>query len=139
MSRLTATIPFDKISKIKVYVNAGHKSLTKIKRDLGCDYLLNAGLFDLDSFQPMNLLVSGGIAYAKSTGKFGMSFFDEHAVLSYENQVKYPEHVSAYPCLLKSGGKAFCRAPAGLGGKRGRSAIGYGTHALVLYLSLIHI
>lgn len=133
MSRLTATIPFDKIAKIKIYINSGKKSMAKIKRDLGCDYLINAGLFDMASFRPINLLVSGGVVYSKSTGKTGMSFFDEHAKLSYENQVKYPEHVSGYPCLLKSGKKAFSSIPVGLGGRRGRSAIGYGTHALVLH------
>lgn len=133
MSCLTTAIPFTKIEKIKIYVNSNRKSMPKIKRDLGCDYLINAGLFDMNTFKPMNMLVADGKLLSSSPGKIGMSFFDEHVVLSYENQVKYPDHVSGYPCLLKKGGKAFNSTPAGLGGKRGRSAIGYGTHAVVLY------
>lgn len=133
MSKLVATIPFDRIDKIKIYINSERKSMSTIKRNLGCDYILNAGLFNMDTFQPINMLVSDGKTYAASPGKNGMSFLDEHAVLSYENQVKYPEHVSGYPCLLKDGKKAFNGTPAGLGGKRGRSAFGYGTHAIVLY------
>lgn len=132
MSRLTATIPFDKIAKIKIYINSGKKSMAKIKRDLGCDYLINAGLFHMKSFTPVNHLVAGGITYSSGKGMTGMSFFDERAVLSYENQVKYPDHVSGYPCLLKGGKKAYTTVPAGVEGCRGRSAIGYGTHAIVL-------
>lgn len=132
MSRLTAAIPFDKIAKIKIHVNSGRKSMAKIKRDLGCDYLINAGLFNMRSFLPVNQLVANGITYATAKGMTGMSFFDERAVLSYENNVKYPDHVSGYPCLLKDGKKAYTAVPAGIEGCRGRSAIGYGTHAVVL-------
>ncbi len=132
MSKLFTYVPFDKISKIKIYVNSGQKSMAQIKRDLGCDYLVNAGLFHMNTFKPVNRLVSGGVTYAGATGMTGMSFVDEHAVLSYDNQAKYPEHVSGYPVLLQGGKQAFSTVPAGLEGRRGRSAIGYGTHAFVL-------
>ena len=133
MSVLTATIPFTKISKIKIYVNSNRKTMAQIKRDLGCDYLINAGLYDMKTFKPMNMLVSDGKTLANSKGKYGMSFCDNSITLTYENKTLSPEHVSGYPCLLKDGQKAFNATPAGLGGKRGRSAIGYGTHAIVLY------
>ena len=132
MSKLTAAIPFSQIAKIKIYINSGRKSMAKIKRDLGCDYLINAGLFNMKTFRPVNRLVANGKTLASAPGMIGMSFSDAHAALSYENQVKYPEHVSGYPCLLKSGKKAWTAVPAGLEGRRGRSAIGYGTHAVVL-------
>ena len=132
MSRQVAAIPFDKISKIKIYVNSGRKSMAKIKRDLGCDYLINAGFFDMKKFKPINMLVANGEILARSPGKFGMSFSGAHAALSYENQVKYPDHVSGYPCLLRGGKKDYTVVPAGVEGCRGRSAIGYGTHAVVL-------
>ena len=132
MSRLTVAIPFDKIAKIKIYVNSSKKSMSKIKRDLGCDYLINAGFFDMKRFTPINMLVANGETLARSPGKFGMSFFDEHIKLSYENQAKYPDHVSGYPCLLRGGKKDYTVVPAGVEGCRGRSAIGYGTHAIVL-------
>lgn len=133
MSVLTATIPFSKIEKIEIYVNSGRKSKAKIKRDLGCDYLINAGLYTRETFKPENLLVVDGKTLSSSKGKFGMSFCNENITLSYENQTLSPYHVSGYPCLLHKGQKAFTSTPSGLGGQRGRSAIGYGTHAVVLY------
>ena len=133
MSALKATIPFGEISKIKIYVNSNRKTMSQIKRDLGCDFLINAGLFDMNTFKPMNMLVSDGKTLANSKNKYGMSFCDDSITLTYENETLSPEHVSGYPCLLKNGEKAFNATPSGLGGKRGRSAIGYGTYAVVLY------
>ena len=133
MSVLNTAIPFTKISKIKIYVNSNRKTMAQIKRDLGCDYLINAGLYNMTTFKPMNMLVSDGDTLANSKGKYGMSFCDGSITLTYENNTLSPEHVSGYPCLLKDGQKAFSATPSGLGGKRGRSAIGYGTHAIVLY------
>ena len=133
MSKLTATIPFTKIKKTDIYVNYSKKSMSQIKKELGCDYLINAGLFNMKTFKPINRLVVNGQTLSDGKGMFGFSFSDDKVVLSYENQVNYPDHVSGYPCLLKSGKKAFTSDPSGLGGKRGRTAIGYGTHALVLF------
>lgn len=133
MSKLTATIPFTKIEKTDIYINYSRKSMAQIKKELGCDYLINAGLFNMKTFKPVNKLVSNGQTLSDGKGMFGFSFSDEKVVLSYENQVNYPDHVSGYPCLLKAGKKAFTSDPSGLGGKRGRTAIGYGTHALVLF------
>lgn len=133
MSVLTATIPFSKVEKIKIYVNSGRKTKAKIKKDLGCDYLINAGLYTRKTFTPENLLVVDGKTLSNSKGKYGMSFCNGSATISYENQTLSPDHVSGYPCLLLKGQKAFTSTPSGLGGSRGRSAIGYGTHAIVLY------
>lgn len=133
MSKLTTTIPFTKIDKIDIYVNSKKKSMDKIKKELGCDYLINAGLFQMNTFKPINKLVADGKVLSNANGMLGFSFNGNKTVLSYENNVNYPEHVSGYPCLLKSGQKAYTSTPAGLSGRRGRSAIGYGTHALVLY------
>lgn len=133
MSKMTATIPFTKIKKTDIYVNYARKSMSQIKKELGCDYLINAGLFNMKTFKPINRLVVNGQTLSDGRGMFGFSFSDDKVVLSYENQVNYPDHVSGYPCLLKAGKKAFTSDPSGLGGRRGRSAIGYGTHAIVLF------
>lgn len=132
MQNLVTNIPLKKIAKVKIYVNAERKTMDQIKREIGCDYMINAGLFNMQTFAPINVLVSGGHTLAYNGGKLGFSFFDEACVLSYDNNVKYPEHVSGYPCLIHDGKKAFDAIPAGLEGHRGRSAMGITKDSLIL-------
>ncbi|MEG2576049.1 MAG: phosphodiester glycosidase family protein [Christensenella sp.] len=132
MNNLVTRIPLSKITRIEIYINSGRKKMAAIKKELGCRYIINAGLFDMRTFAPMNLLVHGGRQYAKQGGKFGMSFDGAKVLLSYDNSVKYPEHVSGYPCLIKGSEKAYERVPSGLEGKRGRSAIGLSEKDMIL-------
>ena len=41
---MICTIPKGKIKKIAVCVNTGKKTMAQIKRELGCQYILNGGL-----------------------------------------------------------------------------------------------
>lgn len=132
MQNLVTNIPINRIAKIKIFVNTGHKTMAQIKRDIRCDYMINGGLFNMHTFQPVNVLVSDGKTLACNGGKLGFSFLDETCALSYDNNVKYPEHVSGYPCLINNGKKAFSVTPAGLEGQRGRSAIGLTKDSLIL-------
>lgn len=133
MSKMTATIPFTKIKKVEIYVNSKKKSMSQIQAELKCDYLINAGLYSMSTFKAMNKLIVNNKIIANSPDKLGMSFSGNKIALSYDNNVNYPYHVSGYPCLLKDGKKSFTKTPSGLGGSRGRSAIGYGTYGIVLY------
>lgn len=132
MVNLVTAIPFANIEKISIYINSGRKTMAQIKRELGCDYIINAGLFNMATFRPMNYLVSDGRILSSNGGKFGFSFNGSVACLSYDNNVNYPHHVSGYPCLIKDGEKAFSKTPAGLEGHRGRSAAGITKDALIL-------
>lgn len=129
---MIAKIPLDQIEKATIYVNTGRKTMAQVKQALGCDYIINAGLFNMTTFKPMNHLVVGGKVLSKSLGKTGMSFNGSKIMLSYDNQVNYPDHVSGYPLLVASGKKQNYTTPSGLSGSRPRSVIGLTKDAFVM-------
>jgi len=132
MSGLTSVIPFEQISKIDLYINNAKKTMDTIKRETGCDYIINAGLFNLNTFAPMGILVKDGKRLTNGKDQYGYAFKDGKAVYSYDNNVNWPDFVSAYPVLLANGKQAFTSAPAGLDGNRGRSAVGITKDSLIL-------
>lgn len=125
---MIAQIPLNQISKAKPYVNTKRKSMSQIKAEIGCDYIINGGLFDMSTFKPMNHLVVDGKILSKSLGKTGASFKNtEDGVeieLSYDNQIGWDDHVSGYPLLVANGKIVNFITPQGLEGVRPRSCIG---------------
>lgn len=133
---MIARIPLNQIEDAGIYVNTDRKSLAQIKKGTGCDYIINAGLYKMKTFKPENHLVVGGKVLSKSLGKTGMSFKQTpdgvKIVLSYDNQVNFPDHVSGYPMLIASGKIQPFTTPVGLGGNRPRSVIGLTKDAFVM-------
>lgn len=132
MIGLTAKIALRDIKKITIYTNPQKKTMAAIKKELGCDYIMNAGLFNMTTFKPQNMLTVGGKALSAGGNPFGFSFNGSAVAFSYENDVKYPDFIGAYPCLIRNGKKDFPSAPLGLSGDRGRSAIGVTKDCLVM-------
>lgn len=125
---MIAQIPLSRIAKAKPYVNTKRRSMSQIKAEIGCDYIINGGLYDMGTFKPMNHLVVDGKALAWSPGKTGASFKNtEDGVLielSYDNQLGWNDHVSGYPVLVQNGKINNFTTPKGLEGVRPRSCIG---------------
>lgn len=111
------------ISKITVYINSNYQSLANIKKSLGCDYIMNAGLFNMTTFKPVSGLVSDGKIYYKPT-TFGIAFKNNEAIFSYANNVNASYYLDGYPCIIRNGKQDYSVVPSGLGGERGRSALG---------------
>ena len=89
------------------------------------DFLFNAELFDFDTRKPASDVVSCGSAH-RLTENFGIAFpGNKSAVFCYKNNVGAKDYVGAYPVLIRNG-KCESSVPAGLGGIRGRTAIGVG-------------
>ena len=132
MRSMVAKIPMSQITRVALYVNVGRKTMAQVKAELGCQYLINAGLFDLNTFRPMNLLIKDGKKLAGAGGKFGYSMQESSIAFSYDNNVMFSDHVSGYPCLVRNGAIERCADPAGLSGYRARSAIGLTSDSLLL-------
>lgn len=111
------------VKRYEIYVNSSKRSLSQIKTALGCDYIMNAGLFDMTTFKPVSGLTVGCCTMYKSD-VYGIAFRNGEAVFSYANNVMAPYWIGAYPCLIRNGKQDFTSIPYGLGGQRGRSAIG---------------
>ncbi len=97
------------------------------------DFLFNAELFDFDTRKAASDVVSGGVVHRLTEG-YGIAFPDnKSAVFSYKNNVGAADYVGAYPVLVRNG-KAETAIPAGISGRRGRTAIGVSDSTLFIAL-----
>lgn len=129
---MIAKIPFEAIERVSIYINSGKKKLSEIKKETGADYLINAGLYNMKSFTPINMLTVRGKVLSRGGNPYGYAFSGSTITFSYDNGVKYPDFIGSYPLLIANGKQAFDSIPSGLGGDRGRSAIGLTGNDLVL-------
>lgn len=121
---MVTVIPKSKITKISVYVNTKRQSMSQIKKALGCQYILNAGLFNLSTFKPINHLTVDGKVLSATANPYGYGIKGTDVIFSYANNVNAPTFLGAYPVLVREGLSLNEKAPAGLDGYRHRSAIG---------------
>ncbi len=112
------------------------KSASKrIAKSLGRapDFLMNAELFDVKTRVAASDVVTNGVQVRLTEG-YGFAFPENRtAVFSYKNNVGAKDYVGAYPVLVRNG-KAEKSVPAGIGGRRGRTALGLSSDALHVIL-----
>ncbi len=121
---MICTIPKSCIRKIAIYVNTGKKTMAQIKRELGCQYILNGGLFRTASFAPVNHLTVDGKVLSANGNPYGYGISGTSLTFSYGNNVKAPTFLGAYPVLVRDGKATGDPAPEGLGGYQHRSCVG---------------
>ena len=98
------------------------------------DLFMNAELFETETRQPASDVVCGGKVHRLTEG-YGIAFVDNvKPVFSYKNNVNAKDYIGAYPVLIRNG-KMETSEPSGIGGTRGRTAIGVGKGNL--YIALI--
>lgn len=119
-------------TKGKETVKSAYARLTK-SRGRAPDFLFNAELFEFGTRYAVSDVVSGGTIHKLKEG-YGMAFPNNtKAVFSYKNNVNAKDYVGAYPVLIK-GGKLETSIPSGIGGSRGRTAIGVGNNNFIVAL-----
>jgi hypothetical protein len=109
----------------------------RLKKELGRapDFLMNGELFDFGSRKAASDVVSNGVVFRLTEG-YGIAFPEnKKAVFSYKNNVKAGDYIGAYPVLVRNGKEENVSIPAGIGGRRGRTALGVGNGNL--YVALI--
>lgn len=121
---MIATIPKSKITKIAIHVNAARQSMSQIKKSLGCQYIMNAGLFNLSTFVPINHLTVDGKVLSATATPYGYGIKDNALIFSYGNNVKAPSFLGAYPVLVRDGKSTNEKVPVGLGGYVHRTCLG---------------
>lgn len=122
------------------YGKNGNESIknayARVKKERGRkpDFFMNAELFDFGTRKAASDVVSNGVAHRLTEG-YGLAFpNNEKAVFSYKNNVGAKDYIGAYPVLVRNGVKETSE-PAGIGGARGRTALGVGKDNL--YVALI--
>ena len=121
---MICTIQRNSIQRASVYLNGGKKTMAEIRRETGCQYILNGGLYNMQTFQPINHLTVDGAVLSAGGNPYGYAIRKDKFVFSYANNVKYPTFLGAYPVLVRDGKKNGEAAPAGLEGYRPRSCVG---------------
>lgn len=121
---MIAVIPKASIRKIGLYVNTGRKTMAVIQQETGCTYILNGGLYNMVTFQPVNHLTVDGEVLSGGGNPYGYGIKGTSMVFSYDNNVKADNFLGAYPVLVRDGRATSASAPAGLEGYRPRSAVG---------------
>lgn len=134
------TIPLSDIEYIGYfYGERGNEEIKSAKtritalRGRSPDILMNAELFDFVTRKAASDVVSGGVN-VRLTESYGMAFPENKtAVFSYKNNVNAPDYVGAYPTLVRNG-KEETQSPAGITGRRGRTALGLCDNELCVVL-----
>lgn len=114
-------------------IKSARSRLAKI-RGREPDFLMNAELFNFSNRAAASDVVCGGKVHRLTEG-YGIAFpSNTSAVFSYKNNAGARDYVGAYPVLVRNG-KAQDVVPAGIGGRRGRTALGVADHTL--YIALV--
>ena len=124
-------IPFDKIDRIE-YVSSGatygetvSSAAKSVKwNNRSPDIITNAELFNMTTYKPSTSVVDNG-KVELLTESFGIAFKNyKTPMFSYKNNVKGEDFLGGYPTLVRNGEIDFTKEPSGLGGERGRTALG---------------
>jgi hypothetical protein len=97
------------------------------------DFLMNGELFDFVTRRAASDVVENGVKHRLTEG-YGIAFPENKtAVFSYKNNVNATDYIGAYPVLVRNG-KAETQEPAGITGRRGRTALGLSSDSLFAIL-----
>lgn len=134
-----AKIPISKIGNISIIFGNG-KTMEQVKNDIGCDYILNGGLYDMTTGHPVGHLKTNGKIYASEKwGCWGYAWntgSDIEMKQIPSNTADKNNYISCVSLLSPwDGMDAKISYSAALGGKRGRSAMAMTDDSLILYCS----
>lgn len=114
-------------------IKTAYKRVTKLY-GIAPDLFLNAELFDFKTRKAASDIVVDGKVHRMKEG-YGFAFpNNKDVVFSYNNNVNASDYIGAYPVLVKNGVKEKSE-PAGIGGVRGRTALGLSDSAF--YVTII--
>ena len=121
---MICTIPKAKIRKAGIYVNSGRMTMAQVKKTLGCQYIINGGLFNMKDFTPAGYLTIDGKVKATVGNPYGFAVKDDKIVFSYENNVKYPGFLGCYHVLVRDGKISIAKSESDKYGYTDRSVVG---------------
>lgn len=91
-------------NRVKIYVNSAEKTMSQVKAETGCDAIINAGLFERDTFQPVaQLRVDGKTLANENWGiNYGYAFGDTGGI-KLTASVNADRNFIGCVCLVKDG------------------------------------
>lgn len=128
-------IPLKDITKIAIVVTNCKKSIAEIKKEQGCQYIINGGLYSFSNHKPFCKLKVNNKILAEDKYGYWMYCWDtgnDIKMVHSNDMYKYKNGI-AVVALLKDNKHTILTYDAALGGRRGRSAIGLNNNDLILY------
>jgi len=114
-----------KPKRISIYVNTGRKAMSVIQKELGCDVIINGGIYNMSTFVPYCWLKADGKLLASDHYTyFGYGWNAYNMVMDSSVNIGRYSNFIACVALLKDGQKLDLIYDTAMGGRRGRSAIG---------------
>ena len=111
--------------KARIYINNQKKSLAAIQAETGCDVIVNGGLYNMSTFKPVCHLKADGKVYAKDQYTyFGYAWNNEDQKLQMVTNYDAFDNYICCSAMVKDKQATDLFYGAGMGGKRGRTAIG---------------
>lgn len=137
MSKRLASVPLQQIRRLQLYINTGRKSVSAIRAETGAAYVLNGGLYNMGTFQPLCHLRAEGVTYARDPYTYFGYLWDDGPDL--QMGLVPDESFRNYLCCVEliRLGKPASRLiyNADMGGSRPRSAMGTKGDCLCLFAS----
>lgn len=109
--------------KVKIYVNTGKKTIKAIKSETGCDAIINGGLYNLSTFQPVCQLRVDGVTLADDGYKYWGYGWNTTAPVLTQDKTGYDNYIACV-CLVRDHTAQDIIASSDLYGSRQRTAIG---------------
>lgn len=109
--------------KVSIYVNSAKKTRNQIKTELGCDAIINGGLYDLNTGRPAcHLKVDGQVLASDPYTYFGFGWntTDIRCITDYTN---YSNYICCV-CMVKDGQAQTMYYDANVGRACARTAMG---------------
>lgn len=115
-----------KPTRIAIYVNTGRKTAYAIQKELGCDVLINGGLYDMKFYAPdCWLKVDGKLLHSWQWSAFGYGWEKDKLVMDTSVNIgKYRNYINMAALIRNGEFEPLDTLDKALRGIRGRTAIG---------------
>lgn len=112
-----------KAEKVSIYINNKRKSAADVKAELGCTAVINGGIYNMHTFEPLCHLKAGGKIYVADPYKYYGFAWDVNELRLVTDYAAYQNYICCV-CMVRDGKPASMIYNADMGGKRPRSAVG---------------
>lgn len=113
-----------KAEKVRIYVNTYKRSMMQIQKEVGCDIIINGGIYDMATFQPLcHLKVDGKVLASDQYTYLGYGWNDDGGLKLMVDYSAVQNYICCV-CLAKDGQKQTLWYHPDMGGARARTAIG---------------
>lgn len=122
---------------MSIYVANGKLTCAQVRQRTGCDICINGGLYNFSTMKPVcDVKVNGVVMSDDQYSYWGYGWNANQARATMSNQIGIWYNYMSCVGLLKDGKKLALYYNSDVGGKRGRTAIGYkadGTMVIYCY------